>query len=117
MHLIQFPATVVIASVSPPVPARAAYIVLFEVAHIDVAIAPYESARALLLTTGVGTFKPRAVRPPFEALSMLLVVFPETSEVAAVFVQIVAETVSLIIEEFTLVNVSICMDEAAEEAP
>ena len=117
MHLVIFPFTVVIASVFPPVPAHTRYIVLFKVAHVDIAVAPIECARALLFTINVVSFELRAIGPAFEPLSMLLIIFPEASVKAAIIVQVVAETMSSILIELTLVNVSVCMDEAAEEPP
>ena len=117
MHLVILPAAVVITSVLPLVPARAAYIVLLKVAHIGIAVAPEESARALLFTISVVSLELRAIGPAFEPLSMLLVVFPEASVIAAIFVDVVAEAMSFVPQELALINVSVCMDEAAEEAP
>ena len=48
---------------------------------------------------------------------MLLVVFPEASVIAAIVVDVVAEAMSFVPLELALINVSVCMDEAAEEAP
>lgn len=48
---------------------------------------------------------------------MLLVVFPEASVIAAIVVEVEAEAMSFVPLELALINVSIRMDEAAEEAP
>ena len=62
---------------------------------------------ALLCTVDVVSIELRAVRPVLDPLSMLLVIFPEASEVATIFVQVVAEAMRFVIHEIALINVSI----------
>ena len=104
MHLVIFPHTVILAPVSPLVPALSFDVVLFEVADVKIAITPNESSRALLVTICVFAFKFRAVRPAFKPLSMLFIVFPEASKIAAIIVHVVAETMSVVIFEFALIE-------------
>ena len=86
MQLVLIPAAVVLASVAPPVPAHALYIVLCKVAYVDIATFPDESAVALLFTINVHAFEPRAIWPALEPLAMLLVLIPVAAEIATIIV-------------------------------
>ena len=113
VHLVIFPAAVVHTSVLPPVLSCAVHVVLFEIALVGISTGPSESTRALLCTISVGSFKLRAIRPVFEPLSVLLVIFPETSVITTIAVQVVAKAMSFVILELALIDVSFYMDQAA----
>lgn len=115
MHFIVFPVSLILATIIPFVCSDTLNVVLDKIAFIAVAVSPSEDTLTLLDARFVKALEFTIVRPPFNTLAVLCVIFPMTPIKRAILVEVEAKAVSFVILPLTLVDVSILMEQSAKD--
>ena len=114
VHFILVPVSVVGFAVRPDVLATARNLVLEESSRVNAAVGERQCAFSILFSDLVATIIPRAVRPRFNTLSMLLIIEPIANIRSSICMTIGSAAMCLVVEPITFVYVSICMDQSTK---